>query len=192
MSQDRYPPLSPGPDSIRLLRLMPNKDETAPIRCQLFNYSLQESGKRTHLYEALSYVWGNPKETLLISIDKYNLPVTVNLYAALSRLRDRFIERIIWVDALCINQENLKEREHQVQSMSKIYGQASRVIVWLGKAANDSDRVLEEIRIAANDESTNSLEDKTIQEAFLALLRRTWFQRIWVREQTLDRVRRSN
>jgi hypothetical protein len=192
MSQDRYSPLSPGPDSIRLLRLMPDKDETAPIRCKLFNYSLQESGKETHLYEALSYVWGDPKETLPISIDKHDLPVTVNLHAALSRLRDRFIERIMWVDALCINQENPKEREHQVQSMPKIYGQANRVIVWLGEAANDSDRVLEEIRVTADDESTNSLEDKTIQEAFLALLRRMWFQRIWVREQTLDRVCSSN
>jgi uncharacterized membrane protein len=76
--------------------------------------------------------------------------------------------------------------------MAKIYGKANRVLVWLGEAANDSDRALEEIRVAADDESTNSLENKTIQEAFLALLRRTWFQRIWVREQTLDRVRRSN
>ena len=113
-----------------------------------------------------------------ISIDKHDLPVTVNLHAALSRLRDRFIERIIWVDALCINQENLKERERQVQSMPKIYGQANSVVIWLGEAANDSDQALEEIRVAADDESTNSLEDKTIQEAFLALLQQTWFQRI--------------
>ena len=181
ISQGRYSPLSPGPDSIRLLRLMPDKDETAPIRCQLFNYSLQESGKRTHLYEALSYVWGDPEKTLPIFIDEHRFSVTENLHAALWRLRERSIEWI-WVDAICINQQDQQERGHQVQSMAKIYGKANRVLVWLGEAANDSDRALEEIRVAADDESTNSLENEIIQEAFLALLRRTWFQRIWVRE----------
>lgn len=95
MSSYRYSSLLPGPDSIRLLRLMPHEDKTAPIQCQLVNYSLQESGGGTHLYEALSYVWGDPKETLPISINKHNLPVTVNLYTALSHLQDRCFERII-------------------------------------------------------------------------------------------------
>lgn len=87
--------LLPLGSNIRLLRLMPRKDGIAPIPCQLFDYSLQESSKKTHLYEALSYAWGGSDKPRSISIDKYNLPVTVNLHAALSRLRDRFIERII-------------------------------------------------------------------------------------------------
>jgi hypothetical protein len=90
----RYSPL-PLVSDIRLLRLMSHKDNTAPIQCQLFDYSLQESGTRTHLYEALSYAWGSLDKLRSISIDKYNLPVTVNLHAALLCLRDRFIERII-------------------------------------------------------------------------------------------------
>ena len=191
MSPYRYSSLLPGPDSIRLLRLIPHENKTAPIQCQLVNYSLQESGGGTHLYEALSYVWGDPKETLPISIDKHDLPITVNLHAALSRLRDRCFERIIWVDAICIDQANEKEKGNQIQSMAKIYGQANRVIVWLGKAADDSDQALEDIRVAAEGEFTNSSNNGKSQKAILKLLKRPWFRRIWVREQILNNIRRG-
>ncbi|CZR68380.1 related to heterokaryon incompatibility protein [Phialocephala subalpina] len=183
MSHYRYSPLSPRSESIRLLRLVPHKDETAPIQCELFEYSLQESSKGTHLYEALSYVWGSPETPKSISIDKHNLPVTANLHAALSRLRDRSFERIIWVDFVCINQEDEEEKERQIQSMAKIYGQASRVIVYLGEAADDSDQALEDIRVAAEDESTTLSNSEKSQKAILKLLRRPWFRRIWVLQE---------
>jgi len=129
MSQYYYSPLSQTPDSIRLLRLMPNKNDTADIQCELFEYALQESDKATHLYEALSYVWGDSDKRRPIFMDNQYLAVTLNLYAALLRLRDRDIPRIIWVDAVCINQGDKQEKEHQIWSMAKIYGKASRVIV---------------------------------------------------------------
>jgi len=72
----------------------------------LRNYSLPESDTRIHLYEALSYVWGNQYETLLIHVGRVKFPVTVNLHAALSLLRDRSFERITWVDAVCVDQNN--------------------------------------------------------------------------------------
>lgn len=180
MSQYRYKPLPPGPGSTRLLRLLPNEDETAPIECQLFDYSLQGSSKWTHLYEALSYVWGGSDRPCSISIDKHDLPVTANLHAALSQLRDRSIERIIWVDAICINQADLQERGHQVQSMAEIYSKAIRVIVWLGEAADNSDQALEGICVAAEKRSLKSMNRESILQAILALLQRTWFRRIWV------------
>src|SRR5689334_18350238 len=90
------------PDTIRLLGLMPHEDENAPIQCRLLRYPLQESGERVHLYEALSYVWGCSDKPHSISIDGYHLPVTANLHTALLHLRDRFMERTIWVDAVCI------------------------------------------------------------------------------------------
>ncbi|KAF2193975.1 hypothetical protein K469DRAFT_709454 [Zopfia rhizophila CBS 207.26] len=102
MSQNHYSSLLSGPDSIRLLRLMPHEDDTAPIECQLLNHSLKESSKGTHLYEALSYVWGDSDNPRSISVDKHGLSVTANLHAALSRLRDHSLERILWVDAVCI------------------------------------------------------------------------------------------
>ncbi|OCK85347.1 HET-domain-containing protein [Lepidopterella palustris CBS 459.81] len=178
----RYSPLSLGSD-IRLLRLMPHKDGTAPIQCQLFDYSLQDSGKRTHLYEALSYVWGGSDKLRSISIDKYNLPVTVNFHTALSRLRDRFIERIIWIDAICINQVDLKELSLQVQLMAKIYSKANRVIIWLREMEPDSEQVFEDIRLSANEESTEHSKKEINQQAILNLLQRPWFQRIWVLQE---------
>jgi hypothetical protein len=178
------------PDSIRLLRLLPHEDKNAPIQCRLVDYSLQESGKRMHLYDALSYVWGDPKNTQPIYIGEHDLPVTTNLYAALSHLRNFSLERIIWVDAICINQKNDEEKVQQIQLMAKIYSQANRVLVWLGEAADNSDQALEEIR-AAGRKATNSLNNEMIQSAVLALLQRNWFQRIWVRGQTLDNVRRN-
>ena len=131
---------------------------------------------RTHQYEALSYVWGNPHETLPIYVDEDQFLVTVNLYAALLRLRDPSFERIIWVDAVCINQADKQEKEHQIQSIVKIYSQAHRVTVWLGQAADNSDRAVEEIRAAAGNNSTNPSNNETIQQAILTLLQRPWFR----------------
>jgi hypothetical protein len=183
ISPDCYDPLLPN--SIRLLCILPHEDEYAPIQCKLFNYSLQESVKRTHPYDALSYTWSGPAKPRSISIGEHDLPVTLNLHEALSRLRHRSIERIIWVDAVCINQEDKKERAQQVQFMAKIYNQANRVVVWLGEAADYSDLALEEIRVAGRKKSTNSSNNESIRRAVLALLQRPWFRRIWVREQTL-------
>jgi hypothetical protein len=187
----RYCDLLHEPDSIRLLRLLPSKDKNAVIRCKLFNYSIQESGQRTHPYDALSYVWGKShKPWPIVRIRKHVLPVTPNLYEALSHLRHCSIERILWVDAICINQDNIKEKEQQIRFMADVFGQANRVVVWLGTAADNSDQALEEIRVAGGKEilaaggktSINSSNKETIQQAVLALLGRPWFRRIWVRE----------
>jgi hypothetical protein len=129
MSFYPYSLLPPDSDNIRLLRLLPNEDKDAPLYCELRNYSLQRSSLRTHLYEALSYVWGDPNNTLSICVDKNQFQVTVNLYAALSCLRDHFFERIIQVDAICTDPSNVEERKQQVQLMAKIYSNAYRVIV---------------------------------------------------------------
>ncbi|KAE9363923.1 HET-domain-containing protein [Stipitochalara longipes BDJ] len=183
MCHNCYSRLSPRSDSIRLLGLLPNKDETAPIQCEVFEYSVQESSKENHLYEALSYVWGSPETPKSISIGKHSLPVTANLHAALSRLRNHSFKRIIWVDFVCINQKDEKEKEHQIQLMVKIYGQANRVIVYLGEPADDSDQALEYIRAAAVDESKTSFKSEKSQNAILRLLEQPWFRRIWVLQE---------
>ncbi|CZR65636.1 uncharacterized protein PAC_15536 [Phialocephala subalpina] len=169
--------------SIRLLRLMPHPDEDALIQCQLLDFPLLESAKGTHPYEALSYVWGSPENSRPIRIEGYDLTVTANLHVALSRLRDRFVERLLWVDAICINQEDLEERKRQVQSMAKVYAKATRVVVWFGEATLDSDQALEQIRAAAEEQSTRSETSETALQAVLTLLQRPWFQRIWVLQE---------
>ena len=184
-----YSPLSKH-GNIRLVRLIPHKDEKAPIQCQLLEYPLQElSQQATHLYEALSYVWGSEKDKQPIFIqpadDKGDnssagnircLHVTTNLHAALLHIRDRFFDRLLWIDAICINQKDNEEKGRQVQSMAKIYAAASRVIVWLGEAASDTDGALEMLCQTA----AKGCIDPPARQSVIALLKRPWFQRIWV------------
>jgi hypothetical protein len=184
-----YSPLKP--DTIRLLSLIPHEDENTPIQCRLFGYPLQESGERVHLYEALSYAWGCSDKPHSISIGRCHLSVTANLYTALLHLRDRFIERTIWVDAICINQNNLQEQGQQIQYMAEIYSKATRVIVWLGETAADSDEALEKIRVAADNESAKPLISESIKASTLALLQRPWFERIWVSLLLHKRISRN-
>jgi hypothetical protein len=186
MSSYRYRPLPSEGDYIRLLCLLPNKSEAEPLQCKLRNYSLQKLSPRTHRYEALSYVWGDTHETLPIYLNKNPLLITVNLHAALSRLRDHSFERIIWVDAICIDQKTPEERGQQVQLMAKIYSNAHCVIVWLGEKTEDTDGALEDIRLAANEELTDRSKKEINRQAILSLLQRPWFQRIWVKEQTIS------
>ncbi|RYP07583.1 hypothetical protein DL764_002410 [Monosporascus ibericus] len=172
-----YSPLLEG--SIRLLSLLPHEDTNAPIQCRLFDYALQASSEGTHPYEALSYVWGDPNNLRSISINEYDLLITTNLHAALLRLRTPFLERMIWVDAICINQTDETEKGEQIRYIAEIYSKASRVVVWIGEAEDGSDQALEEIRLLANSTSTEPLNSKSTEQAILPLLRRPWFQRIW-------------
>jgi len=180
MAPYRYIPLSLNRDRTRLLRLMPHPDRTADIQCELFEYALETQGG-THLYDALSYVWGDPNSKPSIFIHGSRFEVTKNLYTALLQLRNHSIERILWVDAICINQDDLSEKEHQIQFMAAIYGQANRTLVWLGEAANNSDLIFQEIRNIHGKMSTATIDKLSLQKAGLALLHRPWFRRIWVR-----------
>lgn len=74
--------------------------------------------------------------------------------------------------------------------MAKIYGQANRMIVWLAKMKEDSALALKEICLAADKEPMSSLNKEKAQQAILALLQRPWFERIWVRQQTLNNTRK--
>jgi hypothetical protein len=180
-SQYFHFPLSSRGGSIRLLRLKPNMDKSADIHCELFEYPLQDCSG-SHLYEALSYVWGRSQKKLHIFIHGCSFDVTDNLYEALLELRNHTLERVVWVDAICINQMAQREKEHQIKIMARIYGQAARVIVWLGEAATNSDQALDTIRIAGSETSFRSLNKKAIKKPILALLQRQWFRRIWVRK----------
>ncbi|KUJ13322.1 HET-domain-containing protein, partial [Mollisia scopiformis] len=125
-----YNPLDTLQSEIRLISLQPSQHDN-DIECQLLSANLDEQP----VFEALSYEWGPPtplSHCSWIKLDGHNSPVRENLRAALSCLRFKDKARIIWIDALCINQKDVKERNHQVAQMGKIYSQASRVIAWLG------------------------------------------------------------
>jgi hypothetical protein len=166
------------PETIRMLRLQPSPKFVSEIRCELVEYSLPTLDQRTHPYEALSYVWGNQDDTISISINNQIFDVTKNLHIALSYLRYHEVPRYIWVDAVCINQKDDKEKEDQIGLLAEIYARASRVIVWLGESEYNSDLALEAIRSAGG---TSEEPSEAERVAIKQLLQRKWFRRIWVR-----------
>ncbi|KAK4163800.1 ankyrin repeat-containing domain protein [Cladorrhinum sp. PSN259] len=175
MPSDHYSPLPKG--SVRLLRLLPHPDETSRIECHLSVYHLLDSGTAHH-YDALSYAWGSGVNSKAIWINDREYVVSASLHAALLHLRDCYVDRLMWVDAICIDQQNTAEKSQQVQSMAKIYAKASRVIVWLGEATATTDQALEDIRMSSSQKSTSM--DNINKQAILDLIERPWFQRIWV------------
>lgn len=181
MPQYVYSPFS-QPNSIRLLQLLPRKEDPKSLQCSLFEYPLRNLDNSSHLYEALSYVWGSEDKSQSITIGDQILSITQNLYMLLCRLQNYSLSRIIWVDAVCINQTDEKEKEHQIPLMAEIYAKASRVIVWLGEAEDHGDRALEALRLVGETFTKNPSHIHSIQQPILKLLQRQWFQRIWVRE----------
>jgi hypothetical protein len=103
------------------------------VYCDLFKIDLDNLSCK---YEALSYVWGASSKPCKIYLGpaKEAIPITVNADAALRRLRHTNRSRLVWIDAICIDQTNIPERNAQATMMPRIYKTASRVIVDLGTA----------------------------------------------------------
>ncbi|KAI1019241.1 hypothetical protein LB503_009165 [Fusarium chuoi] len=177
-----YSPLN-GDNNIRLLRLLPSSDRSTRLQGQLFEYPLAQGRQTMHLYEALSYTRGTSQNTKSILIDDRELRITANCHMALEQLRDSFIERLLWVDAICINQSNKNEREKQVRIMAEVYCKARQVIVWLGEATSDSEDAMQKIHAVAEGRVTPDTQDNLIPKSITALLKRPWFRRVWVLQE---------
>jgi hypothetical protein len=136
----KYKPLCQSTSDIRLLKLLPNngKFKNTPA-CHIFHTSLNSNSG----YVALSYVWGDTKSSRIILVEKYPMRVTRSLYDALMAIRPSKEPLVIWIDFLCINQSDTKEKSWQVALMGNIYRQAQKVIAWLGPADDSSDAVMD-------------------------------------------------
>lgn len=179
---------------IRLLELLPGlKDQ--PIEGLLSIASLDD----TPMYEALSYAWGSSSARKTIQLNQTEFAITPNLQTALLHLRKEEKTRKLWVDAICINQDDPEEKQHQVQLMSKIYPDAQMVLCWLGPEEDNSPFVINQIRELAatvgtsDDESGSDEENSTSSDCSLSdpeeskrfmnnlfeLLSRPWWSRLW-------------
>jgi hypothetical protein len=112
-------------------------DFASPIQISLAEVRSQEE----HDYEALSYTWatedGDCKRTSQIRCDGTRIWVTKNCELALRYLRKENSNRVLWVDAICINQRDNEERGHQVGMMRNVYSKATEVLVWLGESSKE-------------------------------------------------------
>ena len=140
-------PLNATKRQIRLAKLAPSAEFNRPASCTLETVSLDENPE----YEAISYAWGDPNVTTFMTLQGAQWPITINLDLALRYLRDDHVEKIFWVDAICINQLDTNERSSQVLLMRDNFSKASAVRVWLGECSDRSAcalRLLEDVELA--------------------------------------------
>ncbi|RYO75500.1 hypothetical protein DL764_010383 [Monosporascus ibericus] len=199
-------------DHFRILEILPGVENR--LNCRLHTACLSEN---THSYEALSYTWKDPFQTKYdpfgsaepgeqpsIICNGIHVPVGRNLFSALWTLRYGDRSRFIWADALCINQNDNTERSRQVQRMSSIFENASRVVIWLG---NDEEGIVSEafsgicVVVNAWRESAGRTDlvspatfspaseqrlvsaDSLAWPSILALYEQSWFSRTWVLQE---------
>jgi hypothetical protein len=137
-----YEPLRKEENEIRLIRIHPSNDQNARIECSIVNAMLTDSLRFT----ALSYVWGDANVTEEITVNESPFAVSTNLASALRHVRAtdvRVVMDAVWVDAICINQNDILEKNHQVRLMGSIYSSATLVVGWLGPETDDSARALD-------------------------------------------------
>ncbi|KAF2132501.1 HET-domain-containing protein, partial [Dothidotthia symphoricarpi CBS 119687] len=124
----KYTPLA-GNHEFRLLRILPKLTDTPPILCELVTASVADSAGK---YIAGSYVWGAPELASSIILNGISFGIRANLAYFLRACRSKYKTRVIWIDAICINQDDMAERSSQVRIMSQIYTGAASVYCWLG------------------------------------------------------------
>ncbi|KAH9906166.1 heterokaryon incompatibility protein-domain-containing protein [Xylariomycetidae sp. FL2044] len=172
-------------DQFRLVRLLPETMST--VKCQIIHASLENPPK----YTALSYAWGDADETIKIHLDGCYFNVRKSLHGALKALRQPNESVMLWVDALCINQDNKEELSSQVQVMTAIYNQAESVAVWLGPESDDSSKAVELLRLIYNpgNDVKNLIASKNLRSHFaalVALFERDYWNRLWVVQEVLN------
>ncbi|KXH41308.1 HET domain-containing protein [Colletotrichum nymphaeae SA-01] len=200
----QYKPLDLTEKSFRLLMLHPGS--AGEIACDIFEASLDSDGIIP--YEALSYAWGSIDLSATISANGKTLRVTNNLFTALNYLRDDSIGRVMWIDAVCIDQANIAERGHQVGQMAGIYRGAEQVIIWLGPSTFETKLLMghlkelqrafvrqkrhdDDLEWAKQKWSTirqGSKRDQAVladlqRDALISLLSQPWFTRIWILQE---------
>jgi hypothetical protein len=206
----KYTPIPNDVDgAFRLVTLEPASSDSEPLRCKLTHEAWSNPDRP---YEALSYVWGDSVIRKTISIDGSDFEITNNLYVALCHLRQQDKARLLWVDAICINQRDIAERNREVRNMGTIYERAENVVVWLGPEADQSQTAIEFIVsfcINLDTHGINQRNDIAVVQTSLSqlrqivrpfaqqrylplwmsvvkLLQRPWFERAWVFQELVS------
>ncbi|KAF7925813.1 hypothetical protein EAE99_005848 [Botrytis elliptica] len=197
MSASFYTPLKES--EIRVLEILPSEDFSEAINttCRIISLASDTS---TEAYVALSYTWGEPNDTSYICVNGYKHKVTPNLESALRHLRDDKNTIVIWVDAVCINQNDIPERDRQLQMMADVYKKAEMGLSWLGEESDDSSLALRMIQRWASFSMDKQLLDSRLREFFESkledeilmpksitalnnLLRRPYWKRVWIQQE---------
>lgn len=181
-----YKPLSPNPNAIRLL-VVKKVEAEGHVHCSLRHSCLQSCGE----FHALSYEWGDESAMQTILVNGKPLQVRQNLWQFLRRAESlEWLRGLsLWVDAICIDQGTIGERNHQVRLMRRIYAQARTVIAWIGFGDNSMRYLLRNLRRLYErkrpwDEYNTSSRKKLLRrvEAFSSL---PYWSRMWIIQELL-------
>lgn len=140
-------------------------------------------------YVGLSYAWGDTTLCQQIIVGGRLLHITQNLAVALEHLQEQHKTLVLWVDAVCINQQDSYERSKQVQMMGRIFMSATVVIAWLGPSKDESDVVIQQIKkfsLPAPHTQKPSVADLMAAlplDLLRVFLNRPWFYRVWVMQE---------
>jgi hypothetical protein len=159
----QYQPIDPK-DEIRILIVSPpaSSDPTT-IHGELFTAKLSEKPP----YEALSYCWGAEVFPEMLHLSGGVLAITDNLAAALRQLRHPEQCRRLWVDAVCINQRDNQEKNHQVSLMSQVYRNATTVLVWLGEGNENMREAIKTMKELADSAWEYGIPSRVLTESGL-------------------------
>ncbi|KAI0378039.1 heterokaryon incompatibility protein-domain-containing protein [Hypomontagnella monticulosa] len=176
-----YQPLDASRLEIRLIRILPAKSNDETIRCEIETAYLSTGSLE---FAAISYVWGDLRVTRQISINNEPFYITENLHDAFRQFRSntdllsdgRNSMLPLWADAICINQDDISERNQQVQFMGIVFGSAALVISWLGVPGEGKGdiavHILKRIVDAAFEDGSENINEEGLSN-FLDSVRRT-------------------
>ncbi|KAF2664373.1 HET-domain-containing protein [Microthyrium microscopicum] len=207
-----YSELPPGDQRkcARFLEILPGTAQD-DINCQLHQHYLDNAPP----YETLSYCWGTTANRTPVQIDGSTLYITKNLRRALFHLRHETQSRLMWVDAICINQNDLPERAEQITIMRDLYRSSTQTVIWIHQGneelAGALDKCIELAELARADQSVligsgpgkdetskarsdSEFADKMYgltEDPIDALLLTPWFSRVWVVQELVLSKRRT-
>jgi hypothetical protein len=174
-----YKPLNSDGSEIRLLQLLPRKPLRRKIRGRLIHVRLDDMP----VYDALSYTWGEITNPCTITLDNNEgFAVTRNAYFALEDLRPKHGILPLWIDAICINQHDVKERNHQVALMRRIYQQASRVRIWLDYTL-DEQSFLRLHSITRETSAADLGDDPDVWKPVAGIGELPYWKRVWIQQE---------
>lgn len=150
-----YEPLSRGDDLIRVLLVEPGCDDE-PLVGHLETISLNDAGgtKLTAAFakhfEDISYVWGSNVKDHIILLNGCHHAITCSLSSALHQCRLPDQPRALWADSICINQEDLEEKEHHIAMMGRIYNASKCTLICLGTDPQDGQHARDAVSLIFN------------------------------------------
>jgi hypothetical protein len=183
-------PLDYTKGAIRLLKVLPDLSSAGFIQCQIWHDDVDAQ------YACLSYVWGPESDQHTILLNGAEHRIRKNLFDFLTMAQPICAqsERIFWIDALCIDQDSIAERNHQVAQMGSIYSKAQDVVIWLG-TSDYITRVFEFCMQLQNADPKTAAEAWTIWDAAakISRLRSDWkelathpyWTRAWITQEVL-------